>query len=108
MSSSLTTVPVMVRAWVDIEEGEASAEGHWYAPTANAVSFGPSDVICPFCLGPMEAVKVASIFGRIVKDEEKHYGGKTSVVVELMPPTHEAFSCSNCDMVLTSVKEEQA
>lgn len=106
MSEDLTTVPRMVRAWVDIGEGEASAEGHWYAPSASAISFAPSATICPFCFGQMEAVKVASIFGRIVKDEEKNYGGKTSVVVELMPPSHEAFSCGHCDMVLTSVKEQ--
>jgi hypothetical protein len=93
---------------VEKEEGEGPLEGQWYAPDAGALTFHPSNAVCPFCAGRMEAIEVDTVFGRIVKDEEKRQGAKTSVIVELMPSTHQAFGCLRCETVFSILKEIEA
>lgn len=100
--------PTYVNAWADMEESEASAEGHWWAPAEGFISFEPSDEVCPFCKGPLQAVRHRSPFGRIIKDREERRGGQTSVVVELLPASHAALVCGACDIVFTQPKEESS
>jgi hypothetical protein len=107
MTTTIMTMSTsQVRAWVDIGESEQSVEGHWYAPADNTITLAPSAVVCPFCSRTMDQVKAKSLFGRIVLDEEQHRNGQTSVIVDLLPPTHDAFICSGCDVVLTRTKDQ--
>jgi hypothetical protein len=95
-------------AWVPAEEGEP-LEGNFYAgESPDGYSTKPTTEKCPFCSEPLELVK-ASVFGRIVQDTGKRNPrSEALVLVELMPPTHEALSCSGCDTVFTQLKDEGA
>lgn len=94
-----------IQAWVEAEEGEA-VEGNYYAPDASYFSLKPSALVCPFCFGALELVVLRSHpFGRIFRDLEERVGGRTRVIVDLLPPTHEAFKCSGCEICMTQVKE---
>lgn len=92
-----------VQAWVEAAEGEF-VEGHYYAPDASFFSLKPSGEACPFCFAPLDLIQ-GSVFGRIVRDmeERNRSGDRTRVVVELLPATHEALKCSDCEMVFTRV-----
>jgi hypothetical protein len=96
-----------IQAWVEAEEGEA-VEGNYYAPDASCFRLEPSAEQCPFCRCAMEHVVRTRIFGRIFKDLEERRGGRTRVIVELLPASHEAFKCPNCDTVMTRPVEEMA
>jgi hypothetical protein len=96
-------------AWIPIDEGE-SVEGNFYAgESPDGYSTKRTDEVCPFCSAPLELVK-ASVFGRIVQDTGKRNpaGDQALGLVELMPPTHEALSCSGCDTVFTRLKGAEA
>ncbi len=108
MATMSVALPRYIDAWVDIDEGEANVEGHWYAPAEADVSFAASSEACPFCKRQLQAVKARSLFGRIVKDKEQHQDGKTAVVVELLPASHQALICEPCDTVFTRLREEAA
>jgi hypothetical protein len=54
----------------------------------------------------MELVS-APVFGRICQEQGKRSKRETMALIELLPETHEALSCTNepCGMVLTRLKE---
>lgn len=96
-----------LKAFIDLEEPEEFVEGHYWAPDSNGFKLSPSDVRCPFCSEPMEAVS-APIFGRICQEQDKRSKTVAPALVELLPATHEALKCSGsgCELILTRLKEE--
>ncbi len=94
-----------VRAWVDVEDGEESVEGNWWTPEMQSFELLPTTDVCPFCKASLELIR-APLFGRIVKDEQDRRNGKTSAIVDLLPPTHDALKCSGCDFVFTRTKDQ--
>ena len=85
-----------VRAFVDILEDEEHVEGNYYSPSMDVLTMSASDLRCPICGSPLIQIKSTAIFGRIVKDEERRRNGKTSAIVDILPPTHSAYSCDSC------------
>lgn len=96
-----------LKAYIDLAEPEEFVEGHYWAPDSNGFKLSPSDVRCPFCAEPMEAV-AAPIFGRICQEQDKRSKTVAPALVELVPASHEALQCSGCGMVLTRLREEPA
>jgi hypothetical protein len=94
-------------AFIDIMESEEVVEGHFWAPSANGIRYAPSNVRCPFCFGAMELV-TGKYFGRIMAEVEGKRTKQTAQAsVEFMPETHEALSCTGCEIVLTRPKEHE-
>jgi hypothetical protein len=98
-----------IRAIVVLAEPEEVVEGHFWAPNANGYTSAPSAERCPFCSAPMELVS-APVFGRICQEKGTRSAEEAQALVELLPASHEALSCSDeaCGMVLTRLKEEGA
>lgn len=96
-----------IRAFVDVLEDEEHVEGNYYAPSMDVLTMSTSDVRCPICSTPLTEIKSRTVFGRIVKDEEKRKGGKTSAIVDVLPPTHAAYSCDSCGTGFTINRAEQ-
>jgi hypothetical protein len=95
-------------AWVPIED-EEPVEGNFYAgESPEGYSTKMIAEVCPFCDAPLELVS-APVFGRIVQDTgTRNPAGEALAVIERMPTTHEALSCSECGMVMTRLKEGAA
>ena len=94
-----------ITAFVDIDDDEESVEGNYFAGQyGHLMKQAPSDVVCPFCFGAMDLLS-APWLGRIVQQQGERRGGKVSALVELMPPSHEALLCGECDIILTRWKE---
>lgn len=99
-------LPSAFQAVVYLAEPEEVVEGHFWAPNANGYRTEPADERCPFCSAPMELVS-APVFGRICQEQGTRTKAQAWALIELLPATHEALSCTNepCGMVLTRLKE---
>ena len=98
-------LPSAIKAVVYLAEPKEVVEGHFWAPSAAGFTTKPTEQRCPFCSSLMELV-TAPVFGRIGQEQEgRRSATETWALIELLPATHEALSCSGCEMVLTRLKE---
>lgn len=96
-----------IRAFVDILEDEEHVEGNYYAPSMDVLTMTASDLRCPICGSQLIEIKSATVFGRIVRDEERRRNGKTSAIVDVLPSTHAAYSCDDCGTGYTVNRADQ-
>lgn len=101
------SAPVLIRAFVDLDDPEEIIDGSYWTPTMAGFRLVPSNAECPFCRCPMEGIR-AHPFGRVIREKGQRSAKLAPAVVELLPASHEALKCTQCDTVMTRLKELEA